>query len=117
MVSTTDPWILPSCIAAASPMTRSLDADVFPSGAQVSLDSAATMPLPIHDRAVIEDGVDGMRCLRFEWMTRAFLHIHLNPEPRRGWNLPKALDHLDRSVHDIKIPGDGPDHFFLDHMV
>jgi hypothetical protein len=39
------------------------------------------MPLPIHDRAVIEDGVDGMRCLRFEWMTRAFLHIHLNPSP------------------------------------
>jgi hypothetical protein len=75
------------------------------------------MPLPIHDRAVIEDGVDGMRRLRFERMTGAFLHVHLNPEPRRGWNLPKALDHLDRSVHDIKIPGDGPDHFFLDHMV
>src|ERR1700691_203254 len=103
MVSTTDPWILPSCILAASPMTRSLDADVFPSGARLALDSAATMPLPIHDRAVIEDGVDGMRRLRFERMTGAFLHVHLNPEPGGGCNLPKALDSLLWSVKKTKI--------------
>ena len=86
-------------------------------GARLALDLAAAMPLPIHDRAVVEDGVDGVRRLRLEGMARAFRHVHFNPEPRRGRNLPEALDHLDRSVHDVKIPGDGADHFFLDHMV
>src|SRR3984957_5893058 len=114
MAATTEPWILPSCVLAASPMTRSFAAKVFPS---VALDVAAAIPSPIHDRAVVEDGVDGVRRLRLEGMARAFRHVHFNSEPRLGRNLPKALDHLDRSVHDVKIPGDRADHFFLDHMV
>src|ERR1700722_12276545 len=117
MASTTEPLILPSCVLAASPMTRGFAAKVFPSVARLALDVAAAIPSPIHDCAVVEDGVDGVRRFRLEGMARAFRHVHFNSEPRLGRNLPKARDHLDRSVHDIKIPGDGPDHFFLDHMI
>src|ERR1700735_4610149 len=112
MASTTEPWILPSCVLAALPMTRSFAAKALPSVARLALDVAVAIPSPIHDRAVVEDGVDSVRRLRLEGMARAFRHVHFNSEPRLGRNLPKALDHHDRSVDDVKIPGDRADHFF-----
>jgi hypothetical protein len=73
--------------------------------------------LPVDDRTVVQHCIARVDHLRLEGMFGAFHLVDVDSKPRSGGYLPESVDHADRPLHDIEIPGHGTHHLLLDDMV
>src|SRR5579871_1039407 len=86
--------------------------------------TTATLPVkrpaigsPVYDQAVVQDGCRGCKDLRLVWVALASRLIDLDAETGRVGNLPETVDHSDRTVNHLEIPGHGSDHLLLNDVV